>query len=770
VRCGAFEIDLCSGELQSQDRKFILQQKPFQILKALLERSGELITRDELKKRLWSSDIFVDFDHSLNKAVNRLREALGDSAENPLFIQTVSSRGYRFIAQVEPLPPQPTPDALTKRVVQADPVTSDQSADSNDQPLPTPAAKIAVLPKSGIRSRNLLYGSALAILAIVALALGLGFSSFKDQTTSHAGKIPKERQLTFSLPENSVLGAKMSPDGRYIAYADSKGIHWSEIDTGQVHDLSVPHQLGSAWPDSWFPDGQKLVVGVTSSTEGRGLWLFPIIDGTARELSAHGALGAVSPDGSSIAFLRKNFHEIWVMGANGENAHPILSNEKEVYGLLAWSATGQRLAYVRQKSGGRSHESPLPRPDRSGDMSTSIETISLHGGSPSTAISDLNGFIPSTIQWAGNGRMIFALGEPSGHCDNLWEILVDPQTGNPLGKLRRLTSWNCVHLGNLTINRDATRLALLKWNIWSAVYLGQLRDKGTALASVKRFTDSENQPFVDWSTPAEWTRDGKAILFSSNRTGRYQVFKQELGLDTPKLLIQGSSDEAGAQVTPDGKWVLYWSSTYGEPPSKKLQLMRFPTLGGSSETVLEESEAEKIDFHCPFSAVNSCILGRWKEGRLTFYALDPIHGEGQELAHTDLPPAHDLGWSLSPDWSVSPDGMRIAVVSWNHLQDLVRVLDLRDGTKRDLHLPLGEYVDSQSLPWDANSEALFATAHLPAESQVLRIELNGQFHVLYRNSNWASTWFESPSPSPDGYHLAFAQKTAVANVWLLENF
>jgi TolB-like protein/DNA-binding winged helix-turn-helix (wHTH) protein/Tfp pilus assembly protein PilF len=100
VHFGEFEVDLRTGELQTKDRKIILQEKPFLILSALLERPGELLTRSELKKKLWSSNTFVDFDHSLNKAVNRLREALGDSAEHPRFIETLGSRGYRFVGTI----------------------------------------------------------------------------------------------------------------------------------------------------------------------------------------------------------------------------------------------------------------------------------------------------------------------------------------------------------------------------------------------------------------------------------------------------------------------------------------------------------------------------------------------------------------------------------------------------------------------------------------------------------------------------------------------
>src|SRR5712691_10246568 len=98
VRFGSFELDLRAGELRKQGVKIKLQEQPFQILALLLEQPGQVVTREELRSRLWPSDTFVDFDHSLNKAINKLREALGDSAENPRFVETLPRRGYRFIA------------------------------------------------------------------------------------------------------------------------------------------------------------------------------------------------------------------------------------------------------------------------------------------------------------------------------------------------------------------------------------------------------------------------------------------------------------------------------------------------------------------------------------------------------------------------------------------------------------------------------------------------------------------------------------------------
>src|SRR5437867_387784 len=99
LRFGVFEVDVRAGELTKRGLRIRLQEQPFQVLAMLLERPGELITREELREKIWGQTI-VDFDHGLNKAINKIREALGDSAENPRFVETVARRGYRFLADV----------------------------------------------------------------------------------------------------------------------------------------------------------------------------------------------------------------------------------------------------------------------------------------------------------------------------------------------------------------------------------------------------------------------------------------------------------------------------------------------------------------------------------------------------------------------------------------------------------------------------------------------------------------------------------------------
>src|SRR5258705_10152735 len=100
LRFGVFEVDIAAGELRKSGARLRLQEQPFQVLAVLLDHAGKVVTREDLRQKVWPADTFVDFDHSLNTAVNKIREALGDSATSPRFVETLARRGYRFIAPV----------------------------------------------------------------------------------------------------------------------------------------------------------------------------------------------------------------------------------------------------------------------------------------------------------------------------------------------------------------------------------------------------------------------------------------------------------------------------------------------------------------------------------------------------------------------------------------------------------------------------------------------------------------------------------------------
>src|ERR1022692_3028545 len=116
-RFGVFEADASSGELRKAGMRLRLQDQAFQVLMVLVARPGEVVTREELRQKLWPSDTFVDFDHSLNTIINKIREALGDSAANPRFVETLAKRGYRFLAPVQLAASLPREEGTKKTIV-----------------------------------------------------------------------------------------------------------------------------------------------------------------------------------------------------------------------------------------------------------------------------------------------------------------------------------------------------------------------------------------------------------------------------------------------------------------------------------------------------------------------------------------------------------------------------------------------------------------------------------------------------------------------------
>jgi Tol biopolymer transport system component len=429
---------------------------------------------------------------------------------------------------------------------------------------------------------------------------------------------------------------------------------------------------------------------------------------------------------------------MWVMGADGENPKKILASENDQYWDLAWSPTNQRLAYTKAGEGFIGPQS--------------IETVSLDGEQPSVVFSDQQlDTIP--LVWVRDGRMIFHLGEASAsNSGNLWEIMTDPETGKPYGKPTKVTNWDQARPGSLSVSRDGSRLVVVKSHTRDDVYVGELKDEGNRLDSPTRLTVSESQ-----DSPDGWTLDSKTVLFQTNRTGRYQIFRQQLQQDTAEPLIQEADDEGSAQLSPVGAWILYWSWPHVSTPPT-VRLMRVPASGGSPEQVLEVPNDGTNQFHCPYNSASSCAISRWEQGQVTFYALDPVQGRGKELARTKLAMS-DFAWR------VSPDGSSIAVFNSDQLHEQVRILDLRKSSERNLQLSHGGHIEVQD--WAADGKALLATASLTDEL-IVRIELDGRSRVLL---NLGRNHFAfALRPSPDGRHLAFTQRTWEDNAWLLENF
>ena len=253
-RFGVFEVECAAASLRRDGTVVRLRGKPFDILQFLLERPGDLVTRDELRHHLWPADTFVDFDHGLNAAMNRLRDALGDSADNPRFIQTLPRRGYRFIAPVERLPLAP-PSALP--VPEPEPVALPPGTDT---PAPAPA------PVPGRRFEGSRWVLATAGVAVLVTAIA---ATFWLTTPPSWRGVARARPMLAVLPFENLSG---SPDQAYF----SDGFTDELI--GQLGALN-PEALGviARTTVSRYRDGRQSVAEI-----GRVLDVEYVLEGSIR--------------------------------------------------------------------------------------------------------------------------------------------------------------------------------------------------------------------------------------------------------------------------------------------------------------------------------------------------------------------------------------------------------------------------------------------------------------------------------------------------------
>jgi Tol biopolymer transport system component/DNA-binding winged helix-turn-helix (wHTH) protein len=288
---GLYELDARSGELHKNGRPIRLQAQPARVLLLLLNRPGELVTRDELRASIWGEGTFVDFDQGLNKAINKLREVLNDSPTNPRFIETIPKRGYRFVGEVIAEPGKGSAGATQpESIVQAGP---EETATAVPTDLQTPA-----------RERSTTFNRLWAIAALVAVLLATWMLSAGGPSRLH---VTGSRQLS-----NDGLQKRGLPqtDGRRVYFLVAKrgtsNFEIASVSTSGGDTVRIPTPLPRLdWLSDISPDGsQLLVVQQLGDRSGlRRAWLVPTSGGAARsvgDLRVHFA--AFSPDGKRILY------------------------------------------------------------------------------------------------------------------------------------------------------------------------------------------------------------------------------------------------------------------------------------------------------------------------------------------------------------------------------------------------------------------------------------------------------------------------------------
>jgi len=600
--------------------------------------------------------------------------------------------------------------------------------DTESNPI-TPRAGTVLVAKPKLRSPKLLYG---IIAGALLIGLGLGWKLMSKGSSTP--RTLSERQLTHNASEIRVISSEISPDGKLLLSADTSGVHLRVVDTGEVHDILLPQEVQARiWDMAWFPDSEKVVFGVQSPA-GFVLWVASIFGGSPRKVASDARFPVVSPQGSLIAYVSRD-HEVWVIGVNGENPRKILASDSEAFVALAWSPTGRRLAYIK-------------RPSKNAEFGGSLETVTLQDGTSDSLISDprMSSMRLAPLFWSRDGRLIFAMRErPDSSEANLWAIAADPETGKPLGAPARITNWYGYDLWEPSLSADGKRLVVTKTRRRDDVYVAELKDGGTRLDSPRRLTFSDSQDFVDG-----WTRDSKAVLFESNRAGRYEIFQQKLDSNTPTPLIQGPDDERSADISPDKEWILYWASNHGESSPKSYRLMRSPVAGGPSQQILEASADPLPNLDCPYRAPGPCIFGQKEQDHLAFYEMDPVRGLGKQVAKTK---------EQGRAWSISPDGARIAV----DVDGGLEIIELPSGAERTLPNSMKIFGTS----WAPDGKTLYAAAQ-GADYFLVRFDMDGKTRVLLDRGR--NQWLSAASLSPNGRYLAFTQQSWDSNAWLLENF
>src|SRR5438128_4615253 len=283
----------------------------------------------------------------------------------------------------------------------------------------------------------------------------------------------RQQQLTGNSRENAVAHATISPDGKYLAYWDVKGIHLQLIATGEMRIIPQPKALeGSGaewWIGPWFPDGTRFLANA-SIEQHTSIWVVSAFGGAPRKIRDDATAWSVSPNGSKFVFTTNTGslgdREVWLMGPNGEETERLLgTTDGSALAAVKWSPDGERLAYLRLRL--------IQTRQVEDRFEVAIETSDLTGQSPVTVFSSAT---VHDFYWLPPSRIIYSRSdtEPNRKSDNLWEIRVDPRTGASVGQPQRLTNWAAFHIDDVSATADGKRLAFHRWSAQSGVYVGQL--------------------------------------------------------------------------------------------------------------------------------------------------------------------------------------------------------------------------------------------------------------------------------------------------------
>src|SRR5215467_254323 len=599
IRFATFEVNLQTGELRRRGQRIKIQEQPFQVLAALLERPGEIVTREELRSKLWSADTFVDFDHSLNAAIKRLRDALGESAETPIFIETLARRGYRFIGNVE-IPSMAAParlnpaQGLSFRIGGVlGGVIACLSAwllysSHLFRPKAAPPAVTTIVTNVGEKHTPSLSPDGQRLAFAWNGGAGPHFNLYvKVVGTEESLQLTKQASIDF----NPVW----SPDGRYIAFCrivqGGTGIyiipslggverrvretHWQEEEFYQVF-----WYFGRL---SWSPDGNLLAYSDrTDSNEATSIFLLSLDSMEVRKLtSTQGSIGdynpTFSPDGRTLAFNRgsQGVTSIYTTPVSGGTEQRLISGVQFGWGL-AWTPDGRDIVFAR-----------------AGWLADAgwLWKISRRGGEPQRMQFGQQG-VEHSIR--GN-RLVYARQTENV---NIWrrklKSLASAAPSDRFIYSTRMESGPQFSPDGKMIAFESTRSGA--YELWAC------RSDGTGLIQLTHFNSSAGTP--------RWSPDGQQIAFDSRAPGNADIFVIDSQGGSPRRLTNEPSSEVVPSWSRDGRWIYFASDRTGRD-----EVWKMPSTGGLPVQVTHHggfAGFESLDGKDLYYAKGLTVPGLWR--------------------------------------------------------------------------------------------------------------------------------------------------------------
>ncbi len=344
IRFGEFELDLRAGELRRGTARIRLQEQPFQILLMLLEHPGGVVTREEIRRRLWPNDTVVEFDHSIGTAIKKLRQALDDEAGSPRYVETLPRRGFRLMVPV----------VKPAAVLEESPAPPAPAANSG-APRPEVAAAASKTPRA---THVRLMLAVLALVVVCALAWQ-GWRLLKTLRVPAGETLDVSTLAQVTSSTGLDIDPALSPDGSFLAYSSNQNgnyeIYVKPLQAGS-REVQLTADGGENFQPAWSPDGKQIAY---HSQKHGGIWLIPALGGTTRLLSDFGSKPEWSPDGTEIAFQSVDTVDlgvtaftmppstIWAVTVQGGVLRQLTQPGNPVggHGAPVWSPDGKRIAF-----------------------------------------------------------------------------------------------------------------------------------------------------------------------------------------------------------------------------------------------------------------------------------------------------------------------------------------------------------------------------------------------------------------------------------------